>query len=411
MIPIKPFPTYKWRWLSVQPSENLLRAPIFLGVLRALSHHLGEPFSSESLFHELTKVEQETQSPVRLARDPERNLFRNSGQYWRGTGLLVPEPGVIRLSALGQRVATGRITPAEFASLMVQQTVLPNPGTYALGDMNLWQNAGLQIRPLKLILEVIESLGRQFGGVEAASLNNEELVRVVIPLAGNVVAPQAIAQYVMRYRRGHLNVIGWPNCAPDANDWRLAREFLLFLANFGILRPDLTPGRDTQRFFLPELFDVDASTAPIEASIFEGDEDADEAISAIRHSDLPSIVERQRVVTQTLSRTGQAAFRARVMGAYGGRCIVTGEGISNILEAAHIIPVSQHGADLASNAFCMRVDIHRLYDSGNLRILSDGTLRKSELMSESENYNFLPVAIEVPKFVSPANIVWRTNYL
>ena len=87
MPPRKPFPSFKWRWLSVQPTEGLLIAPVFLGVLRALEQFEGEPYSSEHLHNELKRVKAETRTNIDLARTPARNLFRNSGQYWRGTGL------------------------------------------------------------------------------------------------------------------------------------------------------------------------------------------------------------------------------------------------------------------------------------------------------------------------------------
>ena len=55
-IPVKPFPSYKWRWLSWLPTEGLLRAPVFLGVLRALHKHQGYPYSSTSLRDGLHRV-------------------------------------------------------------------------------------------------------------------------------------------------------------------------------------------------------------------------------------------------------------------------------------------------------------------------------------------------------------------
>lgn len=411
MNPTKPFDTYKWRWLSVQPSESLLQAPIFLGVLRALSHHEGDAFSSLDLKNELETVETATQSPVTLARNPNRNLFRNSGQYWRGTGLITPEHGVIRLTSLGRRVAEGRVTQGEFAALMVQQTVLPNPVTYSIFETAKWQRAGLQIRPLKLILEIIEELGRRISPTEA-SLNNEELIRIVIPLAGIKANVTAIALHVIRYRRGQLDISGWPDCAPEANDKRLAREFLLFLANFGLLRLDASQGmRDEQRFYLDELFEVDAATIPTDASIFADPASAEKAVEEVRHSPLPSIIERQRTITRVLARTGQSRFRSRIMKAYGNQCFLTGETIGEVLEAAHIVPVTNNGADHEDNGFCMRVDVHRLYDSGNLRIRPDGSLMLSDAVADSPNYKFLPQAVTFPTFVNPANIAWRDNYL
>lgn len=411
MTPIKPFDTYKWRWLSVQPSESLLQAPIFLGVLRALSHHEGDAFSSNSLRAELATVQAATGSTVTLARDPDRNLFRNSGQYWRGTGVITPESGVIHLTSLGRRVASGRVTQGEFAALMVQQTVLPNPATYSPAEMAKWQAAGLRIRPLKLILEVMDMLGRQVG-LAAASLNNDELIRVVIPLAGIRASVTSIAANVIAYRRGQLNVSAWPDCTLGANDNRLAREFLLFLTNFGLLRLDDTQGtRDEQRFYLDELFDIDAATAPIDASIFADEVSAEKAVEEVRHSSLPSIIERQRTLTRVLARTGQSKFRSKIMKAYQGRCFLTGEQIAEVLEAAHIVPVTNNGADDENNGFCMRVDIHRLYDSGNLRIRPDGSLMLSDAVAGSANYATLPPAVTFPSFVNPANVAWRDSYL
>jgi HNH endonuclease len=419
LAPTKPFPTYKWRWLSVTPSEGLLKAPVFLGVLRALSRHEGEAFSSAGLFQDLQTVQIDLRDelksrsrPLTLARDANRNVVRNSGQYWRGTGLILPDRGVVHLTDFGRRVASGQITQGEFAALMVQQTVLPNPATYSPQEIAHWQAADLQIRPLKLILEIMNELGRQSVGIKAASLNNDELIRIVIPLIGIGATVPVIARHIMRHRLGQLNLAGWPDCAPADNDDRLAREFLLFLANFGLLRLDDSVGtRDYQRFYLNELFDANAAIDPVDASIFTDEASATEAIDQVRHSPLPSIIERQRTLTRVLARTGQSRFRARIMDVYGGRCFLTGETIKEVLEAAHIVPVTNNGSDEENNGLCMRVDIHRLYDSGNLRIKPDGTLMLSEAVSASDNYAMLPQTVAFPDFVNPANIAWRDAYL
>ena len=158
MNPVKPFESYKWRWLSVQPTENLLRPSIFLGVLRALEKCEGLAPSDSAVRDALALVELETQSPVKLARSQERNLLRNSGQYWKGTGLLTPATGKIVLTALGHKVAEGRVTQGEFAAIMVQQTVLPNPETYKPEELKKWRDAGLEIKPLSLILQILEHL-------------------------------------------------------------------------------------------------------------------------------------------------------------------------------------------------------------------------------------------------------------
>lgn len=408
-VPHKPFDSYKWRWLSVAPSENLLRAPVFLGVLRALAAHEGEAFSDPRLFHTLADVERETRSAVTLARDPDRNLFRNSGQYWRGTGLITADRGDIRLTSLGRRLASGQVTADEFAALMVSQTKLPNPATYPPAEVQKWRQAGLELRPLKIILDVIEGLGRTLGPNQAW-LTNNELVSIIIPLTGAKRSLREIVQALREFRLGDLDVSAWPNCAPAANDRRLAREFLLFLANFGVLRLEAGGLRDDQRFVLDALALGSGVTILTRENIFQDDESASRAIEEVRHSSLPSIIERQRALATVVRRKGQARFRALVLEAYTRKCWVTGEELPEVLEAAHIVPVSEGGADTADNAFCLRVDIHRLYDSNNLRIDDGGLISLSEAADRSENYRGLKGRLHLPHFVKPANVSWRNRY-
>lgn len=408
MIPQKPFDTYKWRWLSVAPTESLLDPPVFLGVLRVFARHEGRPPAAPDIAEDLRIVQNETQTPVNLVRTPERNLIRNSGQYWKGTGLLTPERGIIRLTPFGHRVAEGRITQGEFAAIMVQQTVLPNRSTYSQDEIFKWEAINLEIRPLKLILEVIEAMGRQHGSTEAYITNNE-LIRIVIPLAGNKIPARHIVQSVYAYRNKQLDISLWPNCAPEANDARLAREFLLFLANFGLLRQATEGAQDDQHFVMEELFDVDSATSLIQGSIFDT-QSAEQTVDEIRHSPLPSIIERQRTLTKVLTRRGQSQFRTKIMKAYQNQCLLTEERIPEILEAAHIIPVNHGGSDDDNNGFCLRVDIHRLFDSGNIRIKPTGDIFLSDAASASVNYSLLPKKIVIPNFVNPANIAWRENY-
>jgi predicted restriction endonuclease len=112
-----------------------------------------------------------------------------------------------------------------------------------------------------------------------------------------------------------------------------------------------------------------------------------------------------------LARKGQGKFRSAILKAYECRCLITGESIPEVLEAAHIVPVKHDGADDENNGLCMRVDIHRLYDSGHLRIRQNGSLMLSDAVSGSTNYSTLPSNVTLPGFVNPANVAWRDNYL
>lgn len=409
MTPVKPFDTYKWRWLSTMPTENLLDPPVLLGVLRVLARYQGVAPSEPEIADALRVVQNETNTTVNLVRTPERNLIRNSGQYWKGTGLLQPDRGAIQLTSLGARVAEGAITQAEFAALMVQQTVLPNPWTYQPNEISKWNAAGLRIKPLALILEIIEDLKAYGSG--AAYLQTEELIKIVIPLAGAKVQRADIVSFLLRHRNNDLDISDWPNCAPKANDERLAREFLLFLSNFGLCQKVDGRNKSDEKYYSDELFSASTLEDITTASIFGGDVQAEEAIRAIRHSALPSIIERQktRIVTRS-SRSSQSGFRKNILSASNGICLITGERIPEVLEAAHIIPVANNGQDSVDNGICLRVDIHRLFDSGNIRMKSNGDLRFSDAIRESHNYNSLPRRVDVPAFVNPVNIEWRDKY-
>ncbi len=407
--PIKPFPTYKWRWLSVEPSEGLLKAPVFLGVLRALQRHEGELYSSFGLHRALKRVCRDTGTDINLARTRERNLVRNSGQYWRGTGLVANSRGTIRLTNLGHNVASGQITNDDFAALIIRNTVLPNSLTYKKPKIQEWENVGLRIKPLELILAIMDKLGRDYC-ISQAFLSPNELIHVLIPLAGEKASITSCAQAIYEFRNGHLDISSWPNCAPRSNDKRLAREFLLFLENFGICRTDSTANRYEQKFYLDQI--LSNNIRPDEHRSFQKDyEITDNEIENSRDSEIPIIIERKRVKASLIDRPGQDKFRKGVLVAGGNRCILTQETTLDVLEAAHIIPVEHGGTDRIGNGLCMRVDIHRLYDRGKIRIEPDGSIKLNKQIETTISYSHLPPKIIFPSTVAMKNIEWRSRYL
>ena len=403
MIPAKPFDSYKWRWLSVTPSEGLIDPPVFLGVLRALWKFEHKSPSDSGLLQELSIVQNETRTQVDLVRTADRNLIRNSGQYWKGTGLLKSTRGVIELTVLGKKVASGQITQGEFAAIMIQQTILPNCYTYEDDEIKKWDIARLKIKPLELIIKVIDQLGIKHGK-EQAFITSNELMKIIIPLAGAKATIDRCVQALHDHREGRLDISTWPDCTPAANDERMAREFLLFLEHYGLCSVE------EDKYFLSELFEEKSIHTETDRNIFIDEDAANDVISAARASGLPAIIERQRTIASIISRPSQAKFRKDVLDAYLDACLLTGEKIPETLEAAHIIPVRSGGDDNVANGFCLRVDIHRLFDSGNIKVLSDGHVLYSESVSHSNNYNQLPQKINLPIFVSQANLDWRHKY-
>lgn len=403
--PVKPFASYRWRWLSANPSEGLLKPPVFLGVLRALRRNEGERFSSEELRDELAIVQAATGTDVDLVRTTERNLIRNMGQVWRGTGMLTRDAGEIRLTPLGRRVADGALTRDEFAALMVQQTVLPNPLTYDEDEIREWADAGLVIHPLRLIMQVVAEVRAQ-GGPGQGWIDKNELVKIVVPLAGARAAPEDIAKSLLRHRRGKLNISKWPNCAPGPNDKRMASEFLAFLGHFGLLRAARLGSNIT--YWLDAGITVEEVGLPAPEAL-ETEADAEAAVATVRGTSMAADVERQRAMRMTLLRPGQARFRRNVL-AETGRCLLSGETLPAVLEAAHIKPVEEDGADELGNGLCLRVDLHRLYDAGDIKLHPDGRVTLSERLAGAPTYDFLPDEIDLPEHVDHAHLEWRIAY-
>lgn len=75
-----------------------------------------------------------------------------------------------------------------------------------------------------------------------------------------------------------------------------------------------------------------------------------------------------KVARQVRERPGQAQFRSQLKMAYGGRCCVTGCGVSASLEAAHIDPYLGPDFDHPQNGLLLRRDLHALFDAGLLAV-------------------------------------------
>lgn len=84
--------------------------------------------------------------------------------------------------------------------------------------------------------------------------------------------------------------------------------------------------------------------------------------------------ERRRVLAAIVRRRGQPAFRKALLGAYGGRCAMTGCDVVDALEAAHIQPYSGLKSNDVRNGLLLRADVHTLFDL-YLIAINPGSLR------------------------------------
>lgn len=77
---------------------------------------------------------------------------------------------------------------------------------------------------------------------------------------------------------------------------------------------------------------------------------------------------RRRGVTERAVREGQNRFRTAVLDAYGRACALTGANAVGALEAAHVTPYSGTISNVVTNGICLRADLHRLWDSGQIAL-------------------------------------------
>lgn len=365
--------------------------------------HEGKPPSSSAFKKALKKVEAQVATTVRLARAPDRNLIRNSGQYWKALDLMVDARGRIRLTPFGRKVADRKITKIEFATTTVKTLELPN---LRIGmHPEQWEKSGLQIKPLELILSILAEL-EQNKGKEQAYITPFELVKIVIPLSGGEASIKDHSQAIILHRQGKLGISNWPDCAPSANDRRIVREFLLFLANYGICKAVKYKTRMDERYYL-------ATLAPKEAQSLVNirtRRSSLKTLKEVKESQIPFVAERKKALAEVIARPQQQIFRRNILIAYKSTCLITGEKLPTVLEASHIRPADLNGSDRIDNGFCLRADLHLLFDSGHLQIDPTGEIKLSDSVLHSRSYRKLPRHVNIPDFVNRKNLEWRWMY-
>jgi len=410
-IPKLPFPDFKWKWASLQCTESLNDPVILLGVLFRM-HKLemkGFKYSSPEFAQELEDLHNNVKDSIDVnltGRTGERNLIRNSGQYWRALGLLEDgdKTGLIRLTDFGRRVAEHDVTQTEFAAITIQTFKLPNIKIQKPEECQMWLNNGLILYPLRLLLSIEKELYARGEGF----LTPEELIKIIIPLSSN---PDTILDdyinFILWYRVGEIKIKDWPDCCPRDNDSRIAREYLLFLSNYGYLNKQEGKTRMDEKYFYNSILDVEITNMLAEKT---SDQSLINVVTQIRNNEIASEIERKRIEENTrIKRPNQAKFRKEVLQACE-RCIITNVKMPEVLEAAHIKPFKYHGEDTIENGFAMRMDIHLLFDSGHLRISDNGTIELST-RARMDYGAIIPPRIVLPTFTNKEFLKWRwDNY-
>lgn len=176
---------------------------------------------------------------------------------------------------------------------------------------------------------------------------------------------------------------------------------MLFLANYGYVNRIDAP---EERFVYNRMLDDEIAEI---ISMAAGGGVAS-LVERLKRSDVGSEIERKRVQS-AVSRPNQARFRRAVLGREP-RCIITNVTMPEVLEAAHIVPFRYHGEDTAANGFCMRMDIHQLFDSGHLRISVGGEVFLTD-RARMDYGALIPPYVRIPPVVNTEFVRWRwDNY-
>lgn len=142
----------------------------------------------------------------------------------------------------------------------------------------------------------------------------------------------------------------------------------------------------------------------------------EERLAEAAHVFSPSNVEdqRRRAVASIVRRRGQPAFRKALLAAYDFRCAVTGCGLVEILEAAHVYPYKNEATNSVTNGLLLRADVHTLFDlcliavdPGSLRVLTAPLLRDSEYAALTGSQ--LATTVRGEQTVSRDSLEWHLS--
>lgn len=252
-----PFSEFKWRWAVTTPSESINSEDILFGVLKILVKHNGKRHATQEFKDDLLKLQNETNSSIDLAkidRDINKNIIENSGQYWKALGLLnSTNDGTISVTEIGLGIVHGSVSREDYIKYLYDNFNLPNQNIESETVIQTYNNANIRVYPIKIIFQVLYAITKSIQSPSEWYLTPDELKDIVVPLS---VYPELeydfYAEYVLSYRNDKSLFTTWPNVTPGDNDFRMLKEYLIFLSNFGYI--DLVELKDkSKRYYINEL--------------------------------------------------------------------------------------------------------------------------------------------------------------
>ena len=252
--PVIPFSEFKWRWAVTTPSESINKKEILFGVLKLLISHDGKKHKTTDFENDLFNLQTKIGDRVDLAkkgRELGKNIIENSGQYWKALGLLnTSSDATISVSEFGKQLARKNFDEGFFIKRLYETFKLPNENIEKPEVIEKYKSANLEIYPIQIILNVLNALTSLTRSPSEWYITDKELLKVIIPLSATPdIKFNEYAKHILSFRDDESAFNAWPSCTPKTNDPRMAKEYLLFLANFGIL-DNLKMFNKDERFYI-----------------------------------------------------------------------------------------------------------------------------------------------------------------
>jgi len=234
------FPEFKWRWAVTTPSEGLNSEELLFGVLSILVKHNGRKHATQEFKDDLLALEKSSGTKIGLAkidREISKNIIENSGQYWKALGLLASTTdGTISVTDLGKGIINGSISKIDFIKKLYNEFSLPNINIESQATISIWKTNNVEVFPIKLIFDIIFGLTKHIQSPLEWYIEPDELKNIIIPLSiYKNLDIEVYIENILDYRKDKTKFSSWPNYTPGDNDFRMIKEYLLFLSNFGFL--------------------------------------------------------------------------------------------------------------------------------------------------------------------------------
>lgn len=152
---------------------------------------------------------------------------------------------------------------------------------------------------------------------------------------------------------------------------------------------------DEDKFLRPEDYQIDFATQVVKYKYFD---QYDPFLTLTDKTDDFNLVNepREEYKREVNQRKGQSEFKGKILKAYNNKCCVSGESCPELLEAAHLQQYLTKTSNHIQNGILLRIDLHRLFDSGLLFIDSNYIVHISTLIKSTTYQQFDGIAISLP---------------